>query len=144
MTSDLVGYSIAFLVWALIIPSSIAQSITRDANKRLEFLEFREESRSRLQLSRTVSNLNLSLTSYRRENRSLKQIIISRKEESQVALERFRIDYEKIEFLDAKPLGRGATSVVLSAMVFGTHVAVKKMSARTVDDQEECGLKDLD
>ena len=132
------GYAFVLLFWALLAPSAITKSIERDAKRRFNFLEFQRDARRRSSLLATVSDLKLSSQSLRQENSALKEKVNLKEKESEVALDRFRIDYDHLEFADAKPLGRGATAVVLRATVFATQVAVKRVSARTVDEQEDC------
>ena len=114
------------------------QKIAHDADNRVQFLldkEIRDTARS---LYATVQDLELSNQGLRQENRDLKTDIEIAKGEAQSALDRFWIDFDEIKVDDnAKPLGRGATAVVLRAEVYGQRVAVKRVDAMSIDDLEE-------
>ena len=74
-----------------------------------------------------------------RENSRLRLELEVEKMEADISLERFLIDFAEIKFDEGiEPLGKGATAVVLKATLFSQQVAVKKVSARTVDQEEEC------
>lgn len=81
------------------------------------------------------------------ENSRLRSELENEKIEADISLQRFFINFEDLKFdKDAKPLGKGATAVVLRATLYLQEVAVKKVSARTIEQEEECSntlLKEL-
>ena len=119
--------------------SNYVQKVEQDAQNRVEFLSDEDRDKTTRKLNAAVQDLELSNKGLRRENKGLKTSLESVKEEANIALERFFIKFDEIKFDDdAKPLGRGATAVVLRAEYYGQRVAVKRVDARqSIDNLEE-------
>ena len=72
------------------------------------------------------------------ENSRLRTELEDEKIEADISLQRFFINFEDLKFhKDAAPLGKGATAVVLRATLYSQEVAVKKVSTRTLEEEEQ-------
>ena len=162
-TSALFSYAIISVYWIIVCAFRSRQTVQQDAENRAQFLLHEDRKQKSLKLSSAVQDLQFSNSGLRRENIELKNSIASIKEDASFAVERFWIDFDesvvpcvfvallnllccpnapstpfRITFVDgAKPLGRGATAVVLLADVYGQRCAVKKLDALHIDELEE-------